>query len=74
MLSDELRNAFRQVRYEIAGGTCTLDIWLIFCDRIEDIAERIEAYERSAGPGPGARLDPDNLPEGVVPLHLEPPA
>ncbi len=26
MLSDELRNAFQQVRYEIAGGTCTPDI------------------------------------------------
>ena len=74
MLSDELRLAMRSARYEIAGGTCTPDLWRLFCERVDEIANRLEAYERSAGPNDAGRIDPSHLPEGVVQLHPEPPA
>ena len=74
MLSDELRLALRSVRYEVAGGTCEPAIWTLFLDRMDEIANRLEAYERSAGPGDVGRIDPSRLPDGVVPLRPEPPA
>ena len=74
MLSDELRLALRSVRYEVAGGTCEPAIWTLFLDRMDEIANRLEAYERSTGPDAAHRLNAANLPEGVVPLRPEPPA
>ena len=62
MLSDELRLAMRSVRYEVAGGTCTPDLWLTFCDRCDDIVERLEAWERSTGRTPRTACTPPTCP------------
>ncbi len=71
MLSDDLRNALRSVRYEIAGGTCSPELWLLFCDGIEDIAERLAAWERAAGPGPLSRGEVAKGGNVVALLHPE---
>ncbi len=55
MLSDELRGALATVRYEICRGTCTPDLWRLYCERMDELANRLEAWERAAGPGPLSR-------------------
>ena len=66
MLSDELRQALDTVRFEIARGTCTPELWLRFCERVDECADRLAAYERSAGPGPVSRGEV--LPANVLPF------
>ena len=63
MLSDELRRALVTARIRVAEGAMTEQAWESFCERIEDIAARLEHWERSATPGPAARLHavPDNV-------------
>ena len=73
MLSDELREAMRTVDFEIRRGTCTAAMWELFTQRVDDIADRLESYERAAGPGPASR---GQIPPGgnVVVLRSEPSA
>ncbi len=63
MLSDELRRTLAVARQHVAEGTMTEGVWDLFYDRIADIAARLEHWERSATPGPAARLSavPDNV-------------
>ncbi len=69
MLSDELREAQRAVDFEIRRGTCSLQIWTAYCERVEEIAERLAAYEHAAGPGPASRGD---TPAGANVVMLRP--
>ena len=67
MLSEDLRNAMRHARGEVAHQTMTADLWLVFCERIEEIADEMEQWERSATPRQATRLV-GRSPEHVVVL------
>ena len=69
MLSGELRRAIATARIQVAEGAMTEEAWNQFCDQIADIAARLEHWERSATPGPAARLYaiPDNVVQLVGP-------
>ena len=74
MLSNDLREAVRALQGELMASGLPADRVIAVCNRlveIEDLADRIQAWERAAVPGPAARLDAASLPEGVVLMRPE---
>jgi len=63
MLSDEIRSAMSAANKQVAAETMTMDMWRLFDDRMEDIAERLEKWERSSDLGENGKRD---LPPNVV--------
>ena len=64
MLSDELRRTLAVARGHVAEGAMTWEVWDLFCERIEDVAGRLEQWERSAEIGRNPRRA--TLPDSVV--------
>ena len=74
MLSDDLRSAVRALQGDLLVSGLPADRVVAVCNRfveLEDLADRLAAWERAAIPGPAARLDRRAMPANVVSLHPE---
>lgn len=74
MLCGDLRDITRRLSVELMSAGLPTQCVVAVSNRIlelEDLADRLELWERSAVPGPAARLDRAAMPANVAVLYPE---